>query len=260
MKIEIVNWDKYNPRNDVKHPTWFRFQNNFWMDPAIYPLSPEGKLVWVILLAFASQVNMPSYDLVMPLLCSLVACDENTVMAVLKHLQRAGKIKIPTSRGRYVRRTDGGRIFHATDGTLQDEQISPPSEAPISPVKMSHWLVEKWNENCGTLRKVSALNSTRRAKIKARIAEKPDEGYWVTAIKKMAASEFCCAGSWATFDWLIKNDANHAKVTEGNYDRSSAIKPKTARSSAWDIPSQDSFDPNAPAIIPVTDIDRWRKT
>jgi hypothetical protein len=79
-------------------------------------------------------------------------------------------------------------------------------------------LFEIWNQNCGSLPKVKALNDDRKRKIRSRLLKHPSSEYWTSTIKRLAASDFACSGKWASFDWLIKNDTNHAKVAEGNYD------------------------------------------
>ena len=66
------------------------------------------------------------------------------------------------------------------------------------------------------------LTNSRRAKLKARLADKDfSEGY-KTAIEKISASKFCTGendrGWKATFDWLLANDTNYVKVLEGKYD------------------------------------------
>jgi len=75
-----------------------------------------------------------------------------------------------------------------------------------------------WNQNRGTLAGVEDLTDSRKAKIRARWAEKPDLAYWEGAVKRLASSTFASGGKWATFDWLMKNDTNHTKAAAGNYD------------------------------------------
>lgn len=75
-----------------------------------------------------------------------------------------------------------------------------------------------WNENCNPLPKAEKLTDLRRLKIKKRLQEQPDLSYWADCVKRMAASNFCCSGNWANLDWLIANDTNHVKASEGKYD------------------------------------------
>lgn len=88
----------------------------------------------------------------------------------------------------------------------------------VAAPSLSNEFLNIWNAVSGPLPKVKGLNDTRKSKIKARLKEQPELSYWEAAIRRMAASSFCVEGKWATFDWLIKNDTNHIKVSEGNYD------------------------------------------
>lgn len=85
-------------------------------------------------------------------------------------------------------------------------------------------LISLWNENKGTLAGIERLTESRKVKIRARWAEHPHLTYWSLCVQKMAASKFCCESGWATFDWLMKNDTNHTKVTAGNYGNREASK------------------------------------
>ena len=55
LKVEICNWDKYNPRKDLNNPSWFRMDCRFWQAPDIYPLSNDQKMILVALLCEATH-------------------------------------------------------------------------------------------------------------------------------------------------------------------------------------------------------------
>ena len=55
IKIEIPNWEKYNARNDIKSPTWFRFQNNFFSSEKPFILNDFEKILYVFLLCERSK-------------------------------------------------------------------------------------------------------------------------------------------------------------------------------------------------------------
>ncbi len=103
---------------------------------------------------------------------------------------------------------------------LTHKTLSPNGERgrQASPRIPYQTFFELWNAHRGTLPRIETLTDPRKAKIKARWSKFPDLAYWESCIRKMAASTFCCESAWASFDWLIKNDANHVKVAEGNYD------------------------------------------
>lgn len=50
MRIEIMNWEKYNPRAKAKSGwSWWRFQNDFFEDEDFYELPGHYLLTWVYL-------------------------------------------------------------------------------------------------------------------------------------------------------------------------------------------------------------------
>jgi hypothetical protein len=53
--ITILNWEKYNPRKDIKSTSWFRLQNSLFEDPNFFDFSPEELLLWIYLLSMASK-------------------------------------------------------------------------------------------------------------------------------------------------------------------------------------------------------------
>lgn len=55
--IEVVNWDKYNPRTDSKKPTWFRLDNDVALGDGFHGLTCEQKWVWIVVLSLASKKN-----------------------------------------------------------------------------------------------------------------------------------------------------------------------------------------------------------
>lgn len=158
MWISITNWDKYNPRADVKHTTWFRLENTFWMDPTLTPLDGEGKLVWVVLLSLASQHQKGVFEVDSYFVSEIAKVTHDKLEAVLKHLQERGKIKIHASRPRHVRvtstsrtRNAGVRIRTATErnvtgrnGTERDDSCaghSATAESPSPPLTVEVELI-----------------------------------------------------------------------------------------------------------------------
>lgn len=55
--IEVINWEKYNPRTDSKKPTWFRVDNDLATGPGFFGLDCEQKWLWIFILSLISQQN-----------------------------------------------------------------------------------------------------------------------------------------------------------------------------------------------------------
>lgn len=83
-----------------------------------------------------------------------------------------------------------------------------------------------WNATCTALPRVQVLSDARRNKLRLRIREMGGEEQALPLLhrifEKIQASAFLrgegSKGWRATFDWLVGNDTNWAKILEGQYD------------------------------------------
>lgn len=57
IKVNIVNWEKFNPRKDIKRPTWFAFDNRMVEDSDFFDFNAEEFKAWIYILSIASQKN-----------------------------------------------------------------------------------------------------------------------------------------------------------------------------------------------------------
>lgn len=55
--LKINGWEKYNPRKDIKHPSWFAFSNRMIEDPDFFDFSHGEFKAWIYILSRASQEN-----------------------------------------------------------------------------------------------------------------------------------------------------------------------------------------------------------
>lgn len=90
-------------------------------------------------------------------------------------------------------------------------------------------LMRLWNKMAPEpLPRVEILSATRDRWCRARLKDFPDPNFWIAAMDRIKGSSFLQGKGRprkdgerpfrATFDWLIKNDNNVAKVMEGQYD------------------------------------------
>ena len=260
MLIEITNWDRYNPRKDVKASSWFRLENSFFVDPALFELTCEEKMVLISLMCMASQKQSARIKVNPNLTSALLRVSLEAVNAALLKLFEAGIVRDVTCalRGRdvdvtsayvSVQELSSHDTYGRTDGRTDRQESADKPEAssadadPLSPVweeaeaadpqeevgLTPSQLAETWNENRAALPAVARLTSKRAKKVAARIREAPDPGYWLETIRRLAASSFATGkndrGWKAGFDWLFENDTNHVKVNEGKYDDRKPMSP-----------------------------------
>ena len=91
-------------------------------------------------------------------------------------------------------------------------------------------IVDMYNDTCVSLPRVTSLSEKRKAAIRARLRTHSMADIQ-EAFKKAEASDFLKGSNkrnWsANFDWIM-NDANMAKILDGNYDNKSQEKTAAA--------------------------------
>lgn len=86
MQLEIINFEKFNPRVDRKKHSWFRLENDFMNDEKLFKLSPIEKFVWVSLLAFRSKKTEQIFDLDLEYLAEQLKIKETIISSAIQKL------------------------------------------------------------------------------------------------------------------------------------------------------------------------------
>lgn len=55
MEIEVVTWEKYNPRKDLKSMPWFRLNADIGYSETLFELNPEQKWLWIFVLSTCTK-------------------------------------------------------------------------------------------------------------------------------------------------------------------------------------------------------------
>lgn len=240
LEYEVLNWQRYNPRTDAKHCTWMRLDVAILDHPDLLRLAPSGFKLCIYLLLKALRLRGKGHELLTRLTRECSIRSRDTLETYLETLQHAGIITYEirllsksrplrnetnetneTKRTRASRHKDSREVSPPTSAEARElypSDIVDAGQSPSIDHRAAAQFLNMWNSNRGALPKVEKLNLERRRRIKTRLTQNPDLDYWVATIKRMAASDFCCSGNWATIDWLIANDTNHMKVNEGKYD------------------------------------------
>lgn len=210
IKLSITNWEKYNPRRDIKRPSWFAMSNQMLRDPTMDGMSSDDIIVWIHCLSLASEQCDKNIVLDTKYLTVYRGCAESVQMCAIRKLCKIGFLT--QIRTRHVRNP------YATqqDRTEQDNPLPPSGDSPVA-----EDLLKTWNENRGSLPGAIGISAARRRAAKVVLAEEPDMGVWGAVVTRIANSNFCTGtndrGWRATFDWLLKPDTR-MKVLEGKFD------------------------------------------
>lgn len=94
LEIEILNWEKYNPKRDQKTYTWLRLDNGISTDPELFGLDAEQRYVWIVLLCQASQQNSGRIRVAPGFLEHITGVSTKKIAKLFEFLQRKPVIKL----------------------------------------------------------------------------------------------------------------------------------------------------------------------
>lgn len=106
IRIHIISWGKFNLRTDVKNPSWFRMQHDFFTNPHFYSFTPEEMVCWLYLLCEQSKTSASKNKTGLRVhakhftMCTRIS--EKVLHRTIEKLQEEQLITVRTLRGRYV--------------------------------------------------------------------------------------------------------------------------------------------------------------
>lgn len=154
ISIKILNWDKYNPRKDVKNSTWLRLQHDLFESWQFFDFTHSEMAFWIYLLCQASRRSDEGKVTVNFEHAHRVAKFTRTVMnSAIKKLKKNQVVEVKTLLGRYAdvnetcstKRTKRRRDGDVTDETNErnetgrdEKQETFPSETTLSLSDQNH--------------------------------------------------------------------------------------------------------------------------
>lgn len=94
LHIEILSWDKHNPKRDQKTYTWLRLNNNISTDPDLFGLTAEQKFVFIEILCQASKRNSGFLTLNLSHLSHVTGVKADPISGLISHLLRKPIIRV----------------------------------------------------------------------------------------------------------------------------------------------------------------------
>lgn len=231
VEITITNWDKYNPKRDQKSYSWFRLNNNWYLDPKIITLTASEKFLFLALLCHASGSNRATVVITLAWVGHVVGSRRARVVTMLAHLRQSGLIQIsentddlsrhvvvgttPTN----VRTNDTNERTEGVVGKLES-RVDAEASHPVNTGPNPKALFDLWNELKGPLPEAREFNEKRRVNAKVRLSERPLEE-WAEIIQRLTQSDFATGtnnrGWVADFDFILQKGVA-TKILEGKYD------------------------------------------
>lgn len=133
--IEIIHWDKYNPRKDLKATSWVRLQNSLFEDPNFIEFNQAELLFWIYLLSMASKKQSGRIKLSLAHAIRIGRFTERDVNGAITKLIEAECIllpdwpRTPTSHARHVDDTLRTNETNVTNET--NIYADPPVSEPL---------------------------------------------------------------------------------------------------------------------------------
>lgn len=231
IKVSIPNWAKFNPRSDRANYSWFRLENNFFHDQAIFGLTDSQKVLYLFLLCEASKKNSGDLIIRPNYLVALAGADQKKIDKDIKALVDCGLL---TAEGRQDDGIEPALLpatNERTNGTYTGQDAAPEARSPVD-VFVDTW--NAWSEGSGLV-SCHGLSKKRAELIRARLKENPDRSYWDSVMRIMANSKFLTGKTSpspgrdkpfrADIDFLLRPDT-HLRVVEGKYGSIEESLPK----------------------------------
>lgn len=224
LSVRVLNWEKYNPRSDLKFPVWFRCENNLFDHEELCELENAEILVWIYILALSSKRRGEPVNISWKHVRRTNRFKPADVISALEKLQRFSMVQVTLQNTNGIC-TDDEHDSNSTrrDETLRTQRNEQDGTGSSSDDNLPH-LARIWNRVAGKIYpRVRDVHrgGVRDKACRARWSEHPDESYWTQVIERMNQSPFLCGQngrSWkANFDFLCKPDSSN-KILEGAYD------------------------------------------
>jgi hypothetical protein len=135
-EIEVVNWDKWQPKSGAKQDTWLRLSNTIFSDPDFLQLSPSMSLLWLYTLCLCSQRMLNRCSIVprlMPITCHMKAQSVPGALYVFAELGWIRILNAPSSRARVLTNQPTNQPTNIPPSEVSNdtaEPIPPPVTEP----------------------------------------------------------------------------------------------------------------------------------
>jgi hypothetical protein len=226
LQISITNWEKYNPRSDRANYTWFRFQNHFFHDQSVFPLSDSQKILFLFLLCEASRANSSEISIRLDYLSAILKVKPSEIHSNIQSIQDARLLAVITP-------ADSRPIAGEEPSLLPATYVRTDVQTPVCLGPGD--LQEIWNQHRGKLPVCRKLGDKRIRAAKIALASEPDPEYWTELIQALAASPWhtgeTSSGWVADFDFLLQKDKHielYDRLVGGKKSRAAAAQLGTS--------------------------------
>lgn len=97
IQLEVLNWEKYNPRKDLVKHSWFRLENNLITSPEFFDFDHSEFCLWIYLLGLASQKQTGQISMSVSHAVTVAKIQKESIVSGLLKLQQLQCVQIITS-------------------------------------------------------------------------------------------------------------------------------------------------------------------
>lgn len=92
MRFKILNFAKYNPRGDVKNPSWVRLERTWWID--MFSWTADAQRVWFMLLGLVCDFEAGTGEIAVDFAASNLHLTESDVLEALSLLKAKKRLEL----------------------------------------------------------------------------------------------------------------------------------------------------------------------
>lgn len=206
MIIKFNNWNKYQPRKDIKNPWWFAFKNDFYTNHNFHKFTNDERLCFVYLLCEASKTSTNGeFELDVEFASRVFNMPKKLIFQTIEKLEEKG-VCTTSVQNPYANRTESVPTEQYITQQNNTTHTCPPADAGMAgegvesststnqsdnyePLPKPDEVLQVWNDNCGILPKASVINPKRAKAVKAALAINADAETWAVAIRLLSASK-----------------------------------------------------------------------
>jgi len=231
LEFTIPNFDKYNPRKDIKSTSWYRASNTTFFDAKFCRLCVSARLLWFYCLAELSRANGQPVQSTVAIVSKHCGIRASQVKAAFSQLQSIQMVDVVWRDADVTLRTNITRRTNETNETNETVATVAAAASKNEAIKIkNHWLIDLWNQFGAKLPKAhTPISSARLKRIQTRTKDRPDKEQWKSAIIRLSESNFANGlndRAWvATFDFILQAESLD-KILEGKYDNRRSVNNK----------------------------------
>lgn len=143
--VEILNWEKYNPRKDITKLSWIRVDTTLPTSEGLFKFDAEERWIWLCFLCHAAKKNSKTFSLKIEYFADHYKLKKLKIESALKKAQENGLVKVTSqirtdANGSVRTRTETCSTYERneqdktndTNGTERDAATSGTSpDAPV---------------------------------------------------------------------------------------------------------------------------------